>query len=910
MKAWKLEYGYPGLRGEDYDLNPLENGMPVPDLWNPKGDTLVYLSPFPLPNHPEPHASFRINSSPLLFACLAGYMQDVSPLETPAVRNSIKQGSTPLRLDPHDLFLSVPTSVAEDGSIIGSYLRTVDGIMNGKQKSNTELEVSSNPLTGLTSGVSYDDGTLSSKNLNQQQQLSMPSPDEQSIYQVRYKLYFARVAQESRNDHTDRKNLKTARLLDARNLFAFLDQKPLVASLERINAFQILEKLYLQLFIEPSISSASLGILTPTPTPSGGSPPGSPWSGTRSGGLKLRKGYSTPPRTPPSPALLHHHSTIDDLPAKITLAESLLNHFIDLLKLDDIRGLSKVPESDTVPKTGGGLRDSMEVMYLGEKWRSSRLFLEGYLHTVGRWEEFKDSHHPLVEFLSPMTLSKLDRAVLDLNNRRKQIYERFCGPAGDFAYPAMFSGVGKYPRFKRWRLGFSDTRELFIKHLKWMYGTWPPRPGKQGKGGMSGGVTGGLNREVLKQVERDVGTLWELMVDWDRPRYPPGGFSQEEEHAQMQMGVTVEEYNSLRALLEESDRSSPPVQPRPMFDMPRLPKSPVHAWKKNNSGKNEKSKKIRGDTIMQVLQQSWNQSSPSASPVLNTESELVQKYKEMEIHFAQNKVLGSVQGRTSEDLQEYRKGCWIFIYAILQSLPMLVVDAPIVRWSEGCEHFLCIGWKSSVFPWEDRDTVSGEAKIRPPWRNPGGDRRASTMWASIPGGVSSINDPAHFSELAAAAMVPEGAQDDEVGASYHRSYCWVRAAKWHVRWEVNQRVLWEEEQKTRRAEFEFHGSDYGSGEGSVGQMSLDGDTTSRKETPTQLKGGSHGWNNRKRTSSSGGGSVSDSGSLGDSVERRAPSMVTIAMASGHVADIPEVLLPSTRDKRMSSYRSASWSGRM
>ena len=92
MKAWKLEYGYPGLRGEDYDLNPLENGMPVPDLWNPKGDTLVYLSPFPLPNHPEPHASFRINSSPLLFACLAGYMQDVSPLETPAVRNSIKQG--------------------------------------------------------------------------------------------------------------------------------------------------------------------------------------------------------------------------------------------------------------------------------------------------------------------------------------------------------------------------------------------------------------------------------------------------------------------------------------------------------------------------------------------------------------------------------------------------------------------------------------------------------------------------------------------------------------------------------------------------------------------------------------------------------------------------------------------------
>ena len=897
MKAWKLEFGSSGLHGEDYDLTPLENGMPVLDLWDPRGDTLVYLSPSPLPNHPEPQASFRINSSPLLFACLAGYIQDVSPPGIPATENTINQGS---RLDPDGLFLSVPTSLAEDGSMVGNYWRRVGDVVNRTQKSNTELEASPYPLTPE---VSYDDGTLSSTNPNHQQP-PMPFADEQSIYQVRYKLYFSRVAQETRSGHRDRKNLKITRLLDARNLFAFLDHKFLVASLERINAFLILEKLYLQLFIEPSISPASSGIPTPTPTPSAGSPPGSPRGGARN---KLRKGYSTPPRTPPSPALPHSHSTIDDLPAKITLAESHLNHFIDVLKLDDVRGLPEGPNTDSIPKAGGGLRDSLEVMYVGEKWRSSRLFLEGYLHTVGSWEQFKDSHHPLVEFLSPMTLSKLDRAVLDLSNRRNQIYEKFCGPSGDFAYPAMFSGVGKYPRFKRWRLGFSDTRELFIKHLKWMYGTWPPRPGRQGKGGLSGGETGGLNREVLKQVEKNVALLWELVVNWDSPRYPPGGFAQEEE--QVQTGVTVaggEEYQDLRALLEESDRATPPVQPRPMFDMPKLPIPPVRVGKKNTSGgKKEKSKKIRGDATMEVLRQSWNSLPSSAA---DTGMELVHKYKEMEILFAQNKVLGSVQGRTIEDLQEYRKGCWIFIYAILQSLPMLVVDAPIVRWSDGCENFLCIGWKSALFPWEDRDTVSGGAKIKPARGTPGSSRRTSTMWASAPGGISSIHDPMNLSELAAAAIVPGGVQDDDVGASYHRSYCWARAAKWYVRWEENQRIKWEEEQNAQRTDFEFHGSDYGSGEGSVGHMSVHGGTTSRKGTPTHLKGGVYGWHERQRVSSSGSGSPSESfRSLGDS-ERRTPSMVTMAMASGQVADIPEILLPSTRDKRMSSFRSASWTG--
>lgn len=930
VKAWKLELGYEGLHGESYDLAPLDRGNEVPDMWDPRGDTLVFLSAPPVPGQPEPRASFRITSSPLMFAAMAGYIQDVSPLGLPAI-DSIEEEEP---VGQNELFLNLPRSSAEGGGDWG----TLDDIIGREAEGGgTRMTASPEPELGAVSPTSGS-GSESKRHTSS-------SSHSYDTYQVRYKLYYSRVAQQERNDHGDRKSSGLARLLDARNLFAFLDKKSLVASLERINAFRVLEKLYLQLFIEPATTSGSSGSSTPINT---GSPPGSP----RLGGRMHRKGHSTPPPPPRSPNApsyggVHHHTMIDDLPTKIRLAESHLDHYIDELRLDDVREL---PADDSdAPKIRGGFRDSMEAMYLGEKWRSSRLFLEGYLHTVGRWEEFKSARHPLVEFLSPMTLAKLDRAALDLENRVREVFERFAGPAGEFAYPAMFSGVGKYPRFKRWREGFSDTQQLFLKHLKWVYGSWPPRAGKRGKGGGGGGERGGLNREVLKRVERDMGMLWDLLVDWERPRYPPGGFGEDDAAAEM---VDGEAENELRSLLEEFDRSSPPVQPRPMFDMPQLPKPPGTPAKKPAAGKKEKSKKVKGDQVTQILQDSWTSIPALAPAVADTATELVQRFKEMELDFAQNKVLGSTQGRPIEDIQEYRKGTWIFIYAVLQSLPMLVVDAPICRWSEGCEYFLCVGWKHPVLPWEDRDAVAGASRPRGGGGGGGGggsgNRRSSVMWASAPGGAAPsptlggwpttlASDTAHLSEL----ILPEGIDDDEVGAAYHRSYCWVRAAGWCVRWEDEQRgkreeemrgVLgrererWEEEMRGRREEFAAAGgSECGSGSGGEGRM-----TPLRKSSPPAAGGyyqqqqhhqQQGGYIPEKRTSSLGSRSVGSVGSAGSAASRSSGSGVVgvnnpkrtssmgmgmgmgMGLAGVSVDDIPEVLLPSTREKRMSSYGS-------
>ncbi|KAF8475507.1 hypothetical protein BDZ91DRAFT_758108 [Kalaharituber pfeilii] len=952
-KAWKLEAQPSGVWSsyEEYDLGPLQSGEPVPDLWDPCGDTLVYLYPPPVPFAPEPEASFRLSSSPLLFAVMGAYIQDVSGSPSGAGGAGYGTGFQSIQeesegqqqqLTPNDLFLNLPATAHVGESIgptgdWGKLDQVISGDKSGRSQSSASADGDGHPA------ALGEDGIPSRSDSQNQRLPQLPLIlTSTSTRGIRYKLYYPRVAQQE-NSSTNTGS-KITRLLDARNLFAFLDKKPLVASFERINAFKILEKLYIQLFIEPAVSSSGMTETTTGSLSSGGgiSPPGTSGAET-----KLRRGYATPPRTPllvASPVRLNA-ATIDDLPTKIILAESHLEHYLDELRLDDVRHLPVEPDStrglqsnQRGPRNRGGFRDSLEAMYLGEKWRSPRLFLEGYLHTVGRWEsEYKAQKHPLIEHLSPMTVAKLDRAALDLENRERGIMERFAGPAGDFAYPAIFSGVGKYPQYKPWRTGFSEARKLLLAHLKWVYGSWPPRAGKKGKGGGYGGKHGGLNREVLKRVEMDVGVLWDLMVDWNAPRYPPGGFQigVEDEVEEVEEGkaeVDVEGNNELRNLLEEYDRASPPVQPRPMFDMPRLPTLPRAdsrpAADKMKSNKPPKSKKLKGDAAGAAVQASWN-TLPTIPP--DTAANLLEEFKRMEI--------GQASGKTLEELQGLRRGRWIFVYAVLQSLPMLVVDAPIARWTEGVEYFLSMGWKGSTLPWEDRDRGGAHKGIsqggvlgRELGMGSGmeGNRRSSVIWASAPGtaSVGSPVTPVLFhsqyrnstvmgseailreaagvaSAAAAGWAVPESVDDDEVEAAYHRSYCWMRAVAWCIEWEGKQRqareqemmrileqgrLEWEEEQRDRREEFasvrmvgieqQYH----------VYPQNVYGYGVQYRGTPSE--GSTNGHENVSPIHYPASPNKS-----GSSAGSRTPSR---ASGSGQSYDIPEVLLPSTREKRMST----------
>lgn len=113
-KAWRLSL-LSEADSEDYDLRSLNNGGEVSDLWDPEGDTLVYLSAPPLPGQSDGEARFRITSSPLMFAVLNGCVVEVTRA---GGISSIEEEPIVERLGPDDLFLSIPTSPADRKSVV------------------------------------------------------------------------------------------------------------------------------------------------------------------------------------------------------------------------------------------------------------------------------------------------------------------------------------------------------------------------------------------------------------------------------------------------------------------------------------------------------------------------------------------------------------------------------------------------------------------------------------------------------------------------------------------------------------------------------------------------------------------------------------------------------------------------
>ncbi len=137
------------------------------------------------------------------------------------------------------------------------------------------------------------------------------------------------------------------------------------------------------------------------------------------------------------------------------------------------------------------------------------------------------------------------------------------------------------------------------------------------------------------------------------------------------------------------------------------------------------------DSVANLLKQSHNQDAEQQTPFL-----------EAFRHFE----LKQASGSTVEEMWDLRSGQWLFLYAVIQSLPMLVVDAPGVRFTEGVEYFLCQVPRSGV-PWGREDTAR------------------SRTWFGVAGGGQVVSLPTD--------IVEHG-----VEGVFRRSHCWKRAQQW------------------------------------------------------------------------------------------------------------------------------------
>lgn len=399
------------------------------------------------------------------------------------------------------------------------------------------------------------------------------------------------------------------------------------------------------------------------------------------------------------------------------IASSSFDCYVDELNIADVRTSRE---------------RTIEAVVLGERLRSLKLYTEGFVHGAGKFESLKELASPKYEMISHKTITRMARAALDLDLRVQNINTKLT----DFDFPAIFSGImnsdtadeGKVVRFKNWRAAFMTTRTFAIDYYKFKYGSWLPKA-KSKKNNLT---TSGLNRLVLLDVYNDLSSLYDLLVDRKNlTTRTADGFITEDEGTDFESIVK----RALRTVLSEYDRSTPPVQPPIPFDLPLYPTLaglradyPSTDFKKDAKAR---SKKLKSDEVAKILKKAHN-------PDAEQQTAFLEAFRQFELKHA--------HGCTMEELCELRTGQWLFLYAVLQSLPMLVIDVPGVRFTQGVEYFLCEPPRSGV-PWAREDT--GRART----------------WFGVAGGSQVVNLPTD--------IVEHG-----VEGVFRRSHCWDAAKKW------------------------------------------------------------------------------------------------------------------------------------
>jgi hypothetical protein len=377
----------------------------------------------------------------------------------------------------------------------------------------------------------------------------------------------------------------------------------------------------------------------------------------------------------------------------------------------------------------GNLEKMMEALILGENLRSVDLYNEAFAHAAGNYDRLKDSS-PLWNEISPATRNKLERASIDLKSRIHSVAVRL----NDFEFPSMFAGIGastsspeaKLVRFNRWKAHFLGMRKQTISYYKHLHGSWPPKANSK----KNKFHQGGLNRLVLKGLYSDLCGVYDYLAD--RSSFTSRGLAESDDKATSDMNLV---HAAVRKLLSEYDRSSPPVQPPVPFDVPLSPDIttvepgfPLLGPKDQNK---HLTRRLKDHEMAMVLAKSCNLKSDSHQPFL-------EMYKEFEAKEAKN--------MNMQEMSEMRYGHWIFIYAVLQSLPMLALDAPELKHTDGVEYFLCEVPLGGL-PWvEDFGAVK-------------------MSWYGVQGGQGVVSLPAD--------VVNYG-----VEATYRRSHCWTIAEKW------------------------------------------------------------------------------------------------------------------------------------
>lgn len=375
---------------------------------------------------------------------------------------------------------------------------------------------------------------------------------------------------------------------------------------------------------------------------------------------------------------------------------------------------------------------TIEGLVLGEQMRFWSLYNEGFVHAAGRLEDIKRINSPKFRQISPITVNRLERSSLDIEQRLLVIRSKL----EDFDFPSMFAGVAnsqtateaKLVRFKAWKMAFADFRKFTMAYYRRKYGAWPPKA----KSKKNNFEESGLNRRLLQEVYQDFTDLYDILADRTSITSRSSDMAPIDENAKADDNNESVQH-ALRRVESEYDRATPPVLPPIPFDVPIIPGFKKSFNREHVSASKHAAalKKLKDNEVNELLLGSYNRGAISTNLFIQD-------------FFSYERKLN--QGKMMDEIVDNRCGQWLFMYAVLQSLPMMVVDARDIQYRGGVEYFLCMAPRGGR-PWMKEDTSTSRS-----WYN-----------VSSGGGVVSM---------------PADSIDHSVEGVYRRSHCWMVANKW------------------------------------------------------------------------------------------------------------------------------------
>lgn len=408
-------------------------------------------------------------------------------------------------------------------------------------------------------------------------------------------------------------------------------------------------------------------------------------------------------------ALADLHSRLESyMPPEADNVGTILN-YLSARGIDDVRNDPETAVSILAWSEGSEVRWE-------EGWRESFLHCAGMYGQLELCADFKN--------VTPITRALLERACLETQLRVQAAEERLAA----FQYADMWpTAEGIATAIAPARTAAERLQKFFVQHYTREFGRWPPLPmptgheppsiGMAHSGAPDGEEDTWLTRTVAQALQRDFAALYDYLVNrdivWDESEARSSRkWMMVSESGNRGFEADTDDLPMTDMLIGFDNRLRFPHIPHPYPLVPEsIPPPPLNGASRNGGssggmfGSKSSNKKNGGNNS------SGNSAAaPSATRPGAVERRIQLAYTEatniciLGSEFAHSDLIDAFgkfekADRISEvDPSTARRGRWVLIYGILQTLASVSVDAPNVRYRDDVPYHLSPRLKGAKMP--------------------------------------------------------------------------------------------------------------------------------------------------------------------------------------------------------------------